>query len=219
MLCIIIFILLIARFTADCSSTSPTTMLWQYFDQNDHTYICNGTHPCTNTTVLCGHEEMDYHIPYSYDCAIFCDGENSCVNATLDCGYSELCDIYCYQNNSCANTIMYANYSNYFNFTCFVPDNYGLCAVDSSIFCPIPQFLRGNESWYTNNTSSIDYKTCEVDCHITGWDNQCDDLIIYAMQGMNDLIIDPFYYVSWYMKNVSIYCGQHYQYFCHYSYT
>ena len=217
MVCILKFIALVLRFATECSDafTLPTTL--QYFDQTDYTYICNDTNPCTNSTILCGDEDMDDPIPYSYNCTIFCDGKNSCANGTLDCRHSKLCDIYCYQNNSCADAKIYANYSNYFNFTCFVPDNLGLCAANSSIFCPIPHFLRGNDSQYTNKPNSIVYKTCEIDCHKSGWQNQCDDLIIYAMQGMNDLIIDPFYSGFAYMKSVRIYCGEYFQHFCKYS--
>ena len=178
------------------------------------------------------------NIDYTYDCNILCDGAKSCMNSRLDCGYSNQCNIFCNETNSCANVTIFGNYTNYLNWTCYVTWTWGggECSAGGSVFCPIPDILRTemnstdtNQIFSSNYPTTTDeefdvngsdiitnYKNCEIYCKAKGRQKQCNNFTLYSIEGMSVMKIDHFYGGMPYMKNVTIYCGEHFEYLCHY---
>ena len=195
-------------------------------------YTCNDSYPCTNQNLTCVDNDGTEVDDYTYNCTFICNGTNVCANSTIDCGYSTKCDVLCNQTNACKNATINGNYTNYLNWSGIVigtsPASYR-AAQNSSIYCPIPFFLRttlqrngtiNGYSGYNYNYSNFGY-SCEIACptyiqdiDINTKDNECDYINIYSMPGFNHMLIDPFN--GYHLKNSKIYCGEQYQHICDY---
>ena len=145
---------------------------------------------------------MCNHVCFVKDITVDCTGEESCADKYIDCGYSDHCEIVCSDVSACKNTTINGKESKNMQITFFVyyTIDFVSAAPRSQIYCPV---------------SRTKDKNCHIICD-TGWGSpySCDSITIFAVEGMNDLVITPSEFRI--LQDVDIFCGENYTYYCQY---
>ena len=168
----------------------------------NYTYTCSteSTLECDNTVLSCLSNEP---------CYIYCGSPGSCENTVIDCGNSSYCGIACNSTDSCSNATVFGQDAQYvyleiwtsffYSFFDYTPNS---CVSGTRIFCP-----------YSNITSEA--QSCEINCRDNGFREACDNMTIFVVEGMNDMVIHDFDGQNM-MQNVYIRCGLDFGYYCEY---
>ena len=155
---------------------------------SDCDVVCTGSNGCRYSTITCA---------YDHDCTISC-GSSGCRNTIIYCPNNATCSlsgsssswvresiIYCGIGGDChvVSTGTITSYS--------FRDSY-IDARDSDYLYVDSRGLHSSQNLTmycpTNDYDRYSNKSCEISC--SSWTSACTFVNIYAIEGLNDLIID-----------------------------